>query len=53
MISWQNTPITLALLAWIAWRGVRAGYTPLRLASRKADEQVVAMLRNRFRRKSA
>jgi inner membrane protein len=53
LIGWQNTLITLALLAWIVWRGIRAGYTPLRLASGKADAQVVAALRQRFGRGSS
>ena len=48
LIGWQNTLIRAVLLAWIGVRAVRAGYTPLRLVSRKADERVVAALRNRF-----
>lgn len=53
LISWQNTLITVLLLTWTLARGIRTGYTPLRLASTKADGQVVAALRKRFRRKSA
>ena len=34
LIGWQNTLITIVLLIWIAARGISAGYTPLRLASR-------------------
>jgi len=52
LIGWQNTLITAVLLAWMGVRAVRAGYTPLRLLSRKADEQVVTALRNRFRHTS-
>jgi len=52
LIGWQNTLITVVLLIWTVARGISAGYTPLRLASKKADEQVVAALRNRFRRES-
>lgn len=48
LISWQNTLITGVLLGWIVWRGIRAGYTPLRLTSAKADAQVVVALRKRF-----
>lgn len=50
MISWQNTLITLILLGWMFARGMRAGYTPLRLASKGADAQVVDALRKRFGR---
>ncbi len=47
LIGWQNTLITVVLLTWTFARGIRTGYTPLRLASRKADAQVVATLRKR------
>jgi membrane-bound metal-dependent hydrolase YbcI (DUF457 family) len=50
LISWQNTLITLVLLAWMFARGIRVGYTPLRLASKRADAQVVSALRKRFGR---
>lgn len=52
LISWQNTLITLILLGWMFARGMRAGYTPLRLASKGADAQVVDALRKRFGRGS-
>lgn len=48
LISWQNTLVTVVLLAWTFARGVRLGYTPLRLASKGADAQVVGALRKRF-----
>jgi hypothetical protein len=51
LVSWQNTLITLALLGWMFARGMRVGYTPLRLASKRADERVVHTLRRRFARR--
>ena len=48
LIGWQNTLITVGLLTWTFARGIRTGYTPLGLASRKADGQVVAAFRKRF-----
>jgi len=48
LFSWQNTLVTLALLGWTFARGMRVGYTPLRLASKGADAQVVGALRQRF-----
>ena len=52
LISWQNTLVTVVLLAWMFARAIRTGYTPLRLVSKVADAKVVAALRKRFKRES-
>ena len=49
LTSWQNTSLTLALMAYAFWMGARRGYAPLALFSRRADGQLVAALRARFR----
>jgi hypothetical protein len=38
----------IAAYVWTLMRGMRVGYTPLRLASKGADAQVVSALRKRF-----
>ena len=49
LTSWQNTSLTLALMAYALWVGVRRGYTAVGLFSQRADRQLVAALRARFR----
>ena len=48
LVSWQNTLITLVLLAIIFTQAVRRGYSALGLFSTKADEVFVQTLRLRF-----
>ena len=48
LTSWQNTSITIALMAYALWIGVRRGYTPLALFSKGADARLVQVLRARF-----
>ena len=48
LVSWQNTLITAALLAFAAFMAVRRGYSPVSLFSRRADAAVVAALRARL-----
>ena len=48
LVSWQNTLITAALLAFAAFMALGRGYSPVSLFSGKADAAVVAALRARF-----
>jgi len=49
LTSWQNTTLTLALMLYGLWVGIRRGQTPLALFSSRADARLVAVLRARFR----
>ena len=48
LVGGQNMPVTAMLIAWLPARALRTGYTPLRLASARADATLVAVLRKRF-----
>jgi len=48
LVSWQNTSITLVLIGFALWAGLRYGATPAQLFSPRADAEVVAALRARF-----
>ena len=48
LVGWQNMLVTAVLIAWVLARALRTGYTPLRLASARADAALVAVLRKRF-----
>ena len=50
LVGWQNLLVTAVLIAWVLARALRTGYTPLRLASARADAALVAVLRKRFGR---
>lgn len=50
LTSWQNTTLTVALMIYGLWRGVRYGSTPLGLFSARADATLVATLRARLAR---
>jgi len=49
LTSWQNTTLTLALMLYGLWVGIRRGQTPIALFSSRADARLVAVLRARFR----
>jgi inner membrane protein len=46
--AWPNVAFTLALLTIIFYRAHKVGYSPVGLFSKKADEEFVSALRNRF-----
>jgi hypothetical protein len=46
--AWPNALLTVSLLAYAGWAGVKRGHTPVALFSLRADSQVVAALRLRF-----
>lgn len=46
--AWQNMVITLAAMALALILARRRGYSPIELISSKADQALVATLRNRF-----
>ncbi|MFC4160085.1 metal-dependent hydrolase [Chitinimonas lacunae] len=48
--AWPNIVLTLGLLLWGLWLGIRDGHTPLGVISARADRAVVAALRARFGR---
>lgn len=48
--AWPNIALTVLLLAWGFYVGVRDGHTPLGAINRRADLAVVETLRARFRR---
>ena len=52
LVSWQNTVITAVLLGIAAAMAIARGYSPVSLFGKKADAQVVAALRNRWRKSS-
>ena len=47
LTGWQNTTITIALLAFVLLQAVRRGCSPVSLFSARADAQFVATLRAR------
>ena len=46
--AWPNVVLTLALLVLTILLAIRRGFSPVEIFSRRADEAVVAALRNRF-----
>lgn len=48
LTSWQNTTLTLLLLAYCLYRSIRKGYSPVGLISRRADRHVIKTLQSRF-----
>lgn len=48
LTSWQNTTLTVALMLYGLWRGLRYGASPLGLFSSRADAALVQALRARF-----
>ena len=48
LVGWQNMGITAIFIAWAAWRSTRTGYSPLVLASPRADAGLVAVFRKWF-----
>lgn len=48
LAGWQNALITILLIIMTMMRTCRVGYSPLALISQRADQAVVATLRNRF-----
>jgi inner membrane protein len=45
LVGWQNTLITAALLGVTMWRAAARGYSPVGLASPRADDVFVAVIR--------
>lgn len=50
LTSWQNTTITMVLLAYALVQAVRRGYSPLILFSARTDARFVEVLRQRWGR---
>jgi hypothetical protein len=50
LTSWQNTTLTIVLMAHVMALAVRRGRSPVILFSRRADESVVAVLQARWTR---
>jgi hypothetical protein len=48
LTSWQNTTLTVALMAYTMFLAVRRGYSPVGLFNARADAVFVATLRARF-----
>lgn len=49
LTSWQNTTLTVVLMAYAIVLAVRRGYSPVGLFSKRADAAVVTALRQRWR----
>lgn len=47
--AWPNQMLTLGLIVWALGRGIRNGATPVSIFSERADSEVVAALRARWR----
>lgn len=45
LVGWQNMLITAILIAIVLWRASVRGYSPLVLASTRADEKLIGVLR--------
>lgn len=48
LTSWQNTTLTVVLMAYVLMLAVRRGYSPVGLFSARADAVFVGALRRRF-----
>ena len=48
LTGWQNTTITIALLAFVLAQAIQKGYSPVSLFSTRADARFVETLRARF-----
>ena len=46
--AWPNVAVTIALLFFTLWLAWRRGFSPLEMASAKADASLVTALRQRF-----
>ena len=49
LVSWQNTTISVILMAILLWRAARNGYSPVGAISKRADRTLVATLRKWLR----
>lgn len=50
LTSWQNTSITMLLMAYAMALAVQRGRSPVDLFNRRADKKFVAVLRQRWRK---